>query len=569
MGGNVVKLSRDNVPFLQTPENARARALLKGMGYTTEDLKRPRIGVANSWGETSPGHVHLKGVAEAVKAGIWQAGGTPFEFGSFAQCPMAVGRHGIRYDTPTRDIVAAEVEASAWIHMFDALVMISSCDKNVPGHLLAAARLDLPVIVVPGGPMDAGRYKGSDIVTTTLDAECWAYGVGKPRVSLDEIAALEDAACPGAGSCALLGTANTMQCLSEALGLALPGAGTALAVSAKRLRIAKESGRRIVELARDGITSSKILTRESLMNAIRVLHAIGGSTNAVIHLLAIAYEMRFDDDINLELVEKFGQETPCIAAVRPSGPYTMGDFDEAGGIAAVMKRIEPLLSGQALTVTGRPVSENLKEVAATDSPVIKDLEHPVNRGGLAILRGSLARSAVVRPTVIPPEMMRHTGPARVFDGQEEALEGLQQGRIQPGDVVVVRYEGPKGGPGLTEVFKVIGYMNATGLETKCALVTDGKISGFAKGPFICQVSPEAADGGPLAVVRDGDPVEIDIPGRRLNLLIPETELKERLARWTAPEPRVTEGFLTVYARLANPAEKGAGINLRLGRKAGK
>ena len=554
---------KENKEFLQLAENARTRALIKAMGYTTEDLKRPRIGVANSWGETSPGHVHLKGVAEAVKAGIWQAGGTPFEFGSFAQCPVAVGKHGIRYDTPTRDIIAAEVEASTWIHMFDALVMISSCDKNVPGHLLAAARLDIPVILVPGGPMEAGRYKGEDIVTTTLDAECWAYGVGKPRVSEEEIQVLEDSACPGAGSCALLGTANTMQCLTEALGLSLPGAGTALAVSAKRLWIAKESGRKIVEMVKKGITSSQIITPMNLRNAIRVLHAIGGSTNAVIHLLAIAYEKGFEREINLELFEQFGQETPCITAVRPSGPYTMGDFDEAGGIQAVMKRIEKFLNRDVMTVTGETLGNHLNRISVRDSPVIKGLEDPVNRGGLAILRGNLAKSAVVRPTVIPKEMLQHRGPAKVFNGQEEALEALQQNKIQAGDVVVVRYEGPKGGPGLTEVFKVIGYMNATGLETKCALVTDGKISGFAKGPFICQVSPEAAEGGPLALVQDGDVIEIDIPNRKLNLQVSEEELKDRQDRWKPPAPRVTEGFLTVYARLANPAEKGAGINLRL------
>jgi dihydroxy-acid dehydratase len=554
---------KENLEFLQSPENARTRALIKAMGYTTEDLKRPRIGVANSWGETSPGHVHLRGVAEAVKAGIWQAGGTPFEFGSFAQCPVAVGKHGIRYDTPTRDIIAAEVEASAWIHMFDGLVMISSCDKNVPGHLLAAARLDLPAILVPGGPMEAGRYKEKDIVTTTLDAECWAYGVGKPRVSEAEIQVLEDSACPGAGSCALLGTANTMQCLTEALGLALPGAATALAVSAKRLWIAKESGKQIVKLVEKGMTSSKIITPRSLMNAIRVLHAIGGSTNAVIHLLAIAYEMGFDGEINLELFEKFGQETPCIAAVRPSGPYTMGDFDEAGGVQTVMKKIEKLLNKEVMTVTGETLENHLSKTSPKDSNVVRDLTNPVNRGGLAILRGNLARSAVVRPTVIPKEMLQHRGPARVFNGQEEALEALQQNRIEPGDVVVVRYEGPRGGPGLTEVFTVIGYMNAAGLETRCALVTDGKISGFAKGPFICQVSPEAAEGGPLAIVQDGDVIEIDIPNRKLNLQMSEAEMKDRINRWKPPAPRVTEGFLTVYARLANPAEKGAGINLRL------
>jgi len=273
--------------------------------------------------------------------------------------------------------------------------------------------------------------------------------------------------------------------------------------------------------------------------------------------------MGFEKEINLELFETFGQETPCITAVRPSGPYTMGDFDEAGGVQAVMRKIENFLKKDVLTVTGDTLRNNLEKVMVKDSPVIKTLDKPVNRGGLAILRGNLAKSAVVRPTVIPEEMLQHRGRARVFDGQEEALEALQKNQVQPGDVVVVRYEGPRGGPGLTEVFKVIGYMNATGLETKCALVTDGKISGFAKGPFICQVSPEAAEGGPLAVVQDGDWIEIDIPKRRLNLQISEEELKERIRRWEAPAPRVTEGFLTVYARLANPAEKGAGINLRL------
>lgn len=554
---------KENHDFLRSTENARARALIKAMGYTTEDLKRPRIGVANSWGETSPGHTHLKSVAEAVKAGIWQAGGTPFEFNSFAMCVMAVGRHGIRYDTPTRDIIAAEVEASAWLHMFDALVLISSCDKNVPGHLLAAARLDLPAIIVPGGPMGAGRFKGEDVDTTTLDAECWAYGVGEPRISREEIEVLEDSVCPGAGACALLGTANTMQCLVEALGLALPGAGTAPAVSAKRLWLAKDSGRQIVKLVEKGITSSKIITRESLTNAVRVLHAIGGSTNAIVHLLALAYERGFEEDINLELFEQCGQETPCIAAVRPSGTYTMADFDEAGGVQAVMKKIEPLLNKEVMTVTGETLGINLSAFIAPSSPVIRSVEEPVAREGLAVLRGNLASSAVVRPTVIPREMMRHEGPAKVFDSQEDALEALRLKRIRPGDVVILRHEGPRGGPGLTEVFKVIGYMRALGLETKCALVTDGKISGFARGPFICQVSPEAAEGGALAVVRDGDIIEIDIPNRKLNIGIAEGELRDRIANWRPPAPRVVDGFLTVYARLANPVEKGAGINLRL------
>jgi dihydroxy-acid dehydratase len=554
---------KKNIEFMQRPENARSRALLKGMGYTTAELKKPRIGIANSWGETSPGHFHLRGVGDAVKAGVWQAGGTPFEFNSFAQCPMDIGKHGIRYDTATRDIVAAEIEAATFLHMFDGLVMISSCDKNVPANLLAACRLDIPLIIVTGGPMLAGRQKGEDTDTTTLDAACWAYGVGETPISMDEMDRLEDSVCPGAGACALLGTANTMQCLAEAVGLSLPGVATTPAVAAKKLRQAKATGRQIMTLVEKGITSHQIITKQSLTNAIRVLHAIGGSTNAIIHLLAMAYEMRFDEDIDLEFIEKLGQETPCIANVRPSGPYTVEDFDEAGGIQAIMKRLAESLNKDAITVTGNTVGENLEPIREKDSQVIKPLEDPVSTGGLAVLRGSLAESAVVRPTVVVEEMKQHKGKARVYNSQEDALEGLRKGRVKEGDVVVVRYEGPKGGPGLTEVFKVIGFMRGLGLEAKCALVTDGKISGFAKGPFICQVSPEAAEGGPLAVVNDGDLIEMDIPNRKLNLLIPEEELKERIQRWKPPPPRVKDGFLTVFARLANPAPKGAGINLRL------
>jgi dihydroxy-acid dehydratase len=532
--------AKTNQAFFQSPENARSRALLKGMGYTTRDLKQPRIGVANSWGETSPGHFHLRALGDAVKAGIWQAGGTPFEFNSFGMCPMDIGGHGIRYDTATRDIVAAEIEAAAHLHMFDGMVMISSCDKNVPANLLAACRLNIPVIIVTGGSMLAGRSGEEDTDTTTLDAACWAFGVGETPISREEMDRLEDSVCPGPGSCALLGTANTMQCLTEAMGLSLPGVATTPAVSALQ-----------------------IITRESLTNAIRVLHAIGGSTNAIIHLLAMAWEMRFDEDINLAFIEKLGQETPCIADVRPSGPYTVGDFDEAGGIPAVMKRLEEKLNKDVLTVTGQSLAVNLQPARVANPAVIKPLEDPVSEGGLAVLSGSLAQSAVVRPTVIVDEMKQHKGPAKVFDGQEEALEALRAGKVQAGDVVIVRFEGPRGGPGLTEVFKVIGFMRGLGLESKCALVTDGKISGFAKGPFICQVSPEAALGGPLAVVRDGDMIEMDIYSRKLNLLIPDEELQERIQSWTPPPPRVKDGFLTVYARLANPATKGAGINLRL------
>jgi dihydroxy-acid dehydratase len=551
------------VKVLNEPGMARARALIKAVGYDTDDLRRPRIGVANTYSETSPGHSHLRAVAEAVKAGIWQAGGTPCEFGGFGMCPVDVGGAGMRYDTPTRDIIAAEVETCTELHSFDGLVLISSCDKNVPGHLLAAARLNLPAILVPGGPMLAGRFQGKDTIITDLDAETWACGVGKPQLSPEAMAELEDSVCPTAGSCALLGTANTMQCLAEAVGLALPDSATAPAVSAQRLWFAKQAGRRIMALVREDLRPGHIMTRPALENMIRVLHAIGGSTNAVVHILALAQELDLGDGITLETVEKLSTEVHCVVNVRPSGTYTMADFDEAGGVPAVMKVLENRLHLGCRTVTGATVGENLRNVRVRRPEVIRSVDQPVFRGGLAILRGSLATSAVVRPTVVPEQMMKHTGPARTFNSMETCLESLEAGQVRAGEVIVLRYEGPRGGPGLTEVFKVLGYMGALGLDKSCALVTDGKISGFAKGPFICQVSPEAALGGPIALVRDGDQIEVDIPGRRLNLLVPAEGLEARRRAWTPPPARVTRGFLTLYARLAEPAERGAGLPVRL------
>lgn len=554
------------VQALNQPGMARARALIKAVGYDREDLARPRIGVANTYSETSPGHSHLRAVAEAVKAGIWQAGGTPVEFGGFGMCPVDVGGGGMRYDTPTRDVIAAEVETCAALHAFDGLALVSSCDKNVPGHLLAAARLDLPAILVPGGPMLAGRHDNRDVIITDLDAETWACGVGRPRLAPEAMGALEDAVCPTAGACALLGTANTMQCLAEAVGLALPGSATAPAVSTRRLWFARQAGRRIVGLVREGLRPSRIMTPPALENMIRVLHAIGGSTNAVIHILALAQELDLGDGITLETVAKLSTEVHCLVNVRPGGSYAMADFDEAGGVPAVMKVLEGRLHLDCLTVTGKTVGENLREVRVRRAEVIRPPDRPVFRGGLAILRGSLATSAVVRPTVVPEQMMTHTGPARTFDSMEACLAGLEAGAVRAGEVIVLRYEGPRGGPGLTEVFKVLGYINALGLDTSCALVTDGKISGFARGPFICQVSPEAALGGPIALVRDGDRIEVDIPGRRLNLLVPAEELQARRRAWSPPPPRVTRGFLTLYARSAEPAERGAGLPVRLARE---
>ncbi|ORC37771.1 hypothetical protein B4O97_01860 [Marispirochaeta aestuarii] len=554
---------KENLEFIQRPENARARSLLKSMGYDSEDLKRPRIGIANSWGETSPGHIHLRAVADAVKAGVWQAGGAPFEFNSPAQCPMAVGEHGMRYDLPTRDIIAAEVEAITKIGLLDALVLISSCDKNVPAHLLAAARLDIPVIFVPGGPMSSGGSCGGSVTIANLDEECYLYGIGEPGISEEELADIENASCPGAGSCAILGTANTMQCLVEAMGLCLPGGGTAPAVSARRLWQAKESGRRIVQLTNDDIRSSDLITKKSVRNAIKALHALGGSTNAIAHLLALAYEKRWEDEINLDLIEKFSDQVPCITNVTPSGTYSMSDFDAAGGVQAVLKSIESHLETDAASVSGQTLKELLDNAVFRPSDIIRELSNPTAENGLVVLRGNLASSAIVRTPVIPRDMLCHEGPARVFHSQEEAIRALRDHRIKAGDVLVLRYEGPKGGPGFNEVFKVIGFLNALGLESSCALVTDGRISGFAKGPYICQVSPEAAEGGPLALVEDGDTIRIDVPGRRLDIKVDAQVLEKRRLSWKRPEPRVRDGVLTLYAKLANPPEYGGGINMRL------
>jgi dihydroxy-acid dehydratase len=376
------------------------------------------------------------------------------------------------------------------------------------------------------------------------------------------LANLEDAVCPTAGSCALLGTANTMQCLSEAVGLALPGSATAPAVSAQRLWFAKRAGRRIVGMVQEGLGSRDILTTAALQNMIRVLHAIGGSTNAVLHILALCQELDLGNEITLETVAKLSGEVSCIVNVRPSGTHTMADFDEAGGVPAVMASLAGQLHLDCKSVTGRSIGENLQSARVRRAEVIRPLDQPVFRGGLAILRGSLAASAVVRPTVVPEQMMKHVGPARTFDSMEACLEGLETGKVRAGEVIVLRYEGPRGGPGLTEVFKVLGYMGALGLDKSCALVTDGKISGFAKGPFICQVSPEAALGGPIALVRDGDRIEVDIPERRLNLLVSPTDIEARRRSWTRPAPRVRHGILSLYARLAEPAERGGGLPVR-------
>jgi len=554
---------RNRQHVLLKPEMARMRALSKAIGYDDEDIQRLRIGIHNTWSETAAGHAHLKQVTEAVRAGVWQAGGAPIEFGGWANCPIALGMHGHRYDTPSRDAIAIDVETCAELHLFDALVLISSCDKNVPGHLLAAARLDLPTIIVVGGPMASGRYQGKDVDMSDLDPLSWACEVEPDSVNLNEVEQMTECLCPGPGACALLGTANTMQCLTEALGMCLPGNATTIAGSAALLRLAKNAGRCVVALADAGITARKVMTPRALENAIRVMHAIGGSTNSVVHILALAEELCVSDAVNLGTIEELGKSTPCITPIKPSGPYHMDDLDEAGGIQAVMKQLGEMIHGGERTVNGGTIGENVQHARVHRPEVIRSVADPVFREGLYVLHGSLAESAVVRPTVVAQSMQRVVGPARVFDGMEDALTALKEHRINGGDIIVLRYEGPRGGPGLTDVFKVLGYLVSLNLHEQCAVVTDGKVSGFAKGPFICQVTPEAAVGGPIAVVEEGDLVEIDLPNRKLNLKVSQDVLDRRLSAWRPPPPRVTSGFLTLYARLAEPSTRGAGLRLRL------
>ena len=547
----------------QGPEMSRTRALIKAMGYTDEELARPHIGVANSWAETSPGHYHLKSLAEAVKAGIWQAGGTPFEFSSFAQCPVWASDPGIRYDLPTRDIIAAAVEACTELHLFDGLVLISSCDKNVPAHLIAAARLDIPSIVLPGGPMRTGSFKGQPAIITDLDAETWKHAVGKGEMDPQEMLEFEENACPGCGACQLLGTANTMQCMAEALGMALPLASTALADSGQRLRLGKRTGIRAVELVKRGLRPSQIMTVGAVSNAIRVLHAIAGSTNAVVHLLALIEELDLERPVGVDTFEELSRDTPFIADVKPGGQYPMDVFHEAGGIPAVMKQIASRLNLDVLTVGYDSLREQLAAYPVRDEEVVHPLTKPVHETGIVVLRGNLADSSVTRPMVMKGEHSVFRGPASVFDSLEEAIKGIKDGKLQKGEVLVLRYEGPRGGPGLTDIFALMGHLGGYGLGADCAVVTDGKASGFCEGLYVVQVSPEAFLGGPLALVQDGDAIEIDIPNGRLNADVSPEEMERRREAWVRPEPRFKRGFLTVYHHLALPAERGGGIDLRI------
>lgn len=543
-------------------ESPVKRALLKSMGYTDFDLSRPLVGIANSWNNIVPGHFNLRQIATAVNAGIHQAGGTPMEFGFIAACDgLANGHLGMHYILPTRDLIANDIEMMVQAHCLDAVVLLGSCDKIVPGILMAAARLDIPAIVVPGGCMEGGiQFDGRSSDITSLGE---AQGMLKAgRISREEFAILEDNVAPGCGSCSFMGTANSMCCMAEAMGMTLPGAGTAPATSALRLRLAQESGRAIVSMLEKGITARRIINKRSLENAIKVSMAIGASTNIALHLPAVAYEA--EADISIDDFEKFSHDVPHIARLYPSGPANLYDFNNAGGVSAVMNELKAVLDLDVMSVTGKTIGENLSSTKTTTGEIIRPIINPFSKeGGLAILRGNLApESAVSKPSAIHSSMRIFHGKAKVFDSEEAAMEAVTSGFIEEGDVIVIRYEGPKGGPGMREMAKISKYIYGLGFALKTALVTDGRFSGTNNGCFVGHVSPEAAEGGPIAVVRNGDGITIDIPNRKLTLHVDEIEIKDRMAKWKKPEPKFKNGYLSLYSCLAESASKGAIIRHR-------
>jgi len=537
-------------------ERAPHRALLYAAGLKSDDFEKPFIGVINSYSSLVPGHIHLRRIAEAVMQGIREAGGVPFEFNTIVVCDgIAMGHKGMHYSLPSREVIADSVEIVAEAHALDALVLIPNCDKVTPGMLMAAARLDLPTIIVTGGPMLCGWFQGRKVAYSHVFEAVGRVKSGE--LSEEELAELEQAACPTCGSCNGLYTANTMACMVEALGLSLPGAATPPATSSRRLAIALESGKRIVEMIREKLTVSKILTKKAFLNAIRVDLALGGSTNTVLHLMAIAKEAGVD--LSLDDFDRLSRETPQLSELIPSGVYGMDDLDRAGGIPAVMKALEPLLNLDALTVTGRTVRENIASAKIMDHEIIKPLSSPIRKaGGIAILKGNLApRGAVLKTAGVPASMMRFEGEARVFDCERDAVEALMSGRIAEREVVVIRYEGPKGGPGMREMLAPTATLVGLGLIEKVALITDGRFSGATRGLCIGHVSPEAAEGGPIAALRNGDLIKIDVEKRLLEVDLSEDELKARLKEWKPPKPKIAKGCLLRYSLSVSSADTGA------------
>ena len=543
-------------------QQAPHRSLFGALGFTQEEMKRPLIGIVNSYNEIVPGHMNLDKITEAVKMGVAMAGGVPRVFPAIAVCDgIAMGHEGMKYSLVTRDLIADSTECMAKAHQFDALVMIPNCDKNVPGLLMAAARVNVPTIFVSGGPMLAGHVGGKKRSLSSMFEAVGEYTAGK--LTDEELEDFELHVCPTCGSCSGMYTANSMNCLTEALGMGLRGNGTIPAVYSDRIRLAKEAGMQIVKLLEQNIRPRDIMTKEAFMNALTVDMALGCSTNSMLHLPAIAHEAGVE--LNVDIANEVSARTPNLCHLAPAGPTYMEDLNEAGGVYAVMKELtkKDLLNLNCMTVTGKTVGENIADAKNRNPEVIRPVEKPYSEnGGLAALKGNLAPdSGIVKRSAVVPEMMVHEGPARAFDCEEDAIEAIYGGKIVPGDVVVIRYEGPKGGPGMREMLNPTSAIAGMGLGSSVALITDGRFSGASRGASIGHVSPEAAVGGPIALVEEGDTIRIDIPALKLDLLVDEEELKRRRAAWKPREPKITTGYLARYAAQVTSGNRGAVLEI--------
>ncbi|HHX24718.1 MAG TPA: dihydroxy-acid dehydratase [Thermoanaerobacterales bacterium] len=534
------------------------RSLFYAMGYTKEELDRPLIGIVNSQNEIIPGHVHLDNIAQAAKMGVSMAGGTPMEFPAIGVCDgIVMGHIGMKYSLASRELIADSIEAVAVAYGFDGLVLIPNCDKVVPAMLMAAARINVPAVVVSGGPMYAGRYKGEDIDLNTCFEMVSAFASGK--ITEEELEEVEQHACPGCGSCSGIFTANSMNCLTEVLGMGLPGNGTIAATSGARIALAKKAGMQVMEMVKRDIKPRDIMTKEAFKNAITVDMGMAGSTNTVLHLPAIANEAGIK--LELDLFDDISKNTPYLAKLSPSGHHHVEDFHQAGGIPALMKELsrKQLINLDLITVTGKTVGENIADVEIKNPEVIRSLENPYREtGGLAILKGNLAPDgAVVKEAAVAPEMLYHEGPAKIFNSEEEAVEAIYAGKIEKGDVVVIRYEGPKGGPGMREMLSPTSSIAGMGLDKDVALITDGRFSGATRGAAIGHISPEAMEGGTIGLLKDKDIIRIDIKNRKIDVLLSEEEMADRRAKRQLPEPKVKTGYLSRYARLVTSASTGA------------
>ncbi len=554
---------------MMTSDNARAgmqqapaRSLFNALGFTQEEMKKPMVGIVSSYNEIVPGHMNIDKIVDAVKLGVAEAGGVPVVFPAIAVCDgIAMGHIGMKYSLVTRDLIADSTECMAIAHQFDALVMVPNCDKNVPGLLMAAARLNLPTVFVSGGPMLAGHVKGQKRSLSSMFEAVGSYAAG--AMTEEDVCEFENKVCPTCGSCSGMYTANSMNCLTEALGMGLAGNGTIPAVYSERIKLAKHAGMAVMELLRQNIRARDIMTKEAVLNALTVDMALGCSTNSMLHLPAIAHEIGFDFDISF--ANPISEKTPNLCHLAPAGPTYMEDLNEAGGVYAVMKELADigLLHTDCMTVTGRTMGENIAGAVNRNPEVIRPVENPYSKtGGLAVLKGNLAPDgSVVKRSAVVEEMMVHEGPARVFDCEEDAIAAIKGGRIVAGDVVVIRYEGPKGGPGMREMLNPTSAIAGMGLGSSVALITDGRFSGASRGASIGHVSPEAAVGGPIALVEEGDIISIDIPGLKLEVRVSEEEMAARKAKWQPRPPKVTTGYLARYEKMVTSGNRGAILEL--------